>query len=471
MRTSRPILAARIARRGCCLLFALSLLALASCASEGSVGRTLANPAMARRLAENKLTLESLQSLNLAYADRYLTTIAAACDEIIDGNPDREQRAAAAQFRVAYITAIYDVVTSDDPVSQVVDLALVVTLQSQIYIDDALADQLFGDRADPLIVAIRRAREDIWALGAQLFSPDEQDYFDRLIWAWRKQNPHITFVGFVRFDEFAGERALNIVEKARSSGGFLAPVDEARRAVEDARMMAERVFFMAKRAPMILQWQAEAAADHLVLEPDVSRLLAAHEQIAPSLEHVADGLNALPDDLVELRDGVFREIDARIARAEEIFARSEGALAEIKQLLNQVPPTLDAARPITADLRAAAESLDAAASTAQQVVDRVTVPRDDPRFKPFDIDEYAAAATQLADAARELQQTIDRADQLLAGGALDDKINAHRAAIAADAAGLIDRLFWRLLILAAAVVALLAGYRLLTARARPRPAP
>ncbi len=471
MRPRRPILAARIARRGCCLLFALSLLAAASCVREGSVGRTLANPEMARRLAENKLTLESLQSLNLAYADRYLTTISAACDEIIAGNPDREQRAAAAQIRVEYITAIYDVVTSDDPVSQVVDLALVVTLQSQIFIDDALADQLFGDRADPLIVAIRRAREDIWALGSELFSHDEQDYFDRLIWAWRKQNPHITFVGFVRFDEFAGERALNIVQRARTTGGFLAPVDEARRAVEDARMLAERVFFMAKRAPMILQWQAEAAADQLLLEPDVARLLEAHDRIPPALEEVSQSLQSLPAELVELRDGVFDEIDARIARAEEIFARSEDALAEIKQLLDQVPPTLDAARPITADLRAAAESLDAAASTAQQVVDRVTVPADDPRFRPFDINEYAVAATQLADAARELQQTIDRADQLLAGGALDDKINAHRLAIVEDAANLIDRLFWRLLALAAAAFALLAAYRFLAARARPRPAP
>ena len=438
-------------------------LVLGACANEGSTRRSAPQSETARRMAANQLTAESLQELNFAFADRYTTLIAAACDSIIENNPDPAERAAAARVKISYVTSIYDVVTSNDPISQVVDLTLVITLQSQVFIDDARAEDMFGERAEPLVTAIRRSREDIWALAGRLFSVEEQDLFDRLIWSWRRKNQHIDFVGLVRFDEFATERARNILNEAKSSGGLFAPVDDARRAVEEARILGERVFFMAKRMPTIIEWQVMAAGDALISHPEINRTIESHLTIAPALNNVAGSIDGLGDELDTQRAALLAGVDERLARAGEL---TEAAIARVQSLADHVEPALGAAAPLVADLRAAADSLNASAVTAERIVQRLTVPPDDPRFQPFNINEYAAAAQNLADAARELQSTLDRTDDLLAADTLNTTIEAHRLALVADASALIDRLFWRLVALLVLAFALFAGYRWITRRPR-----
>lgn len=466
MPAERATLLVHVARRLIVPLACAAFLALGGCASEGSTRRPAPQSEVSRRMAANQLTAESLQELNFAFADRYATLIVAACDGIIQNNPDAAQRAAAARVKISYVTSIYDVVTSNDPISQVVDLTLVITLQSQVFIDDARAEAMFGDRAEPLILAIRRSREEIWALAGRLFSAEDQDLFDRLIWSWRRKNQHIDFVGLVRFDEFASERARSIINQAKSSGGLFAPVDDARRAVEEARILGERVFFMAKRMPTIIEWHVMAAGDGLLSHPEIERTVESHLTIAPALEVVAESISGLGDDLAEQRAELLNGIDERLAHVGELAARSEAALAKVQQLVERIEPALAAAQPVTADLRAAADSLSASAATADRIVQRITVPPEDPRFQPFNINEYAAAAQSLAEAARELQATLDGADELLAADALNATIETHRLALVADASAMIDRLFWRLVALLVLAFALFAGYRWITRRPR-----
>ncbi|MBL0921698.1 MAG: hypothetical protein IBJ10_06165 [Phycisphaerales bacterium] len=454
---------AHVPRAGATLL-AGAALALGGCASEGA--STRGGTEMSRRMAAMDLRLDTLQELNFAFADRYMTTIAAACDGIIANNPDPAQRAAAARIKISYVTSIYDVVTSHDPVSQVVDLALVVTLQSQVFIDDGRADDLFGDRADPLVFAIRRSREEIWDLAGRLFNAEDQDHFDRVIWNWRKQNAHLDFVGLVRFDEFATDRAKAIINEVKRGGGFFAPVDDARRAVEEARLFGERVFFMAKRMPTILEWQVMAAGDGLLSHPEVTRMTDAHASMAPALSGVSTSLDELSAELDTQRRALLEGVDERIAGLGVLLKRSEQALESVRALVEQVEPALAAGTALTADLRAAADSLRESAATADQIVRRVTVPPDDPRFRPFDINEYAAAASNLAEAARELQATLERTDRMLAADSLDSTIQKHRAALIADASSLIDRAFWRLAALIGLAFVLMAGLRALGAKTR-----
>lgn len=464
MPAERATLLVHIARRSIASFTLAAALSLGACVHEGSTRRAAPQTDVARRMAANQITAESLQELNFAFADRYTTLIVAACDSIMLNNPDHAQRAAAARVKISYVTSIYDVVTSNDPISQVVDLTLVITLQSQVFIDDARAEDMFGDRAEPLVTAIRRSREDIWALAGRLFGPEEQDLFDRLIWSWRRKNQHIDFVGLVRFDEFATERARSIINQAKSSGGLFAPVDDARRAVEEARILGERVFFMAKRMPTIIEWQVMAAGDALLSHPEISRTIESHLTIAPALNNVASSIDGLGDELDVQRAELLKGVDERLAHVGEL---AEAAMAQVQRVAEQVEPALGAAAPLVADLRAAADSLNASAATAESIVQRLTVPPDDPRFQPFNINEYAAAAQSLAEAARELQSTLDGADELLAADALNATIETHRLALVADASALIDRLFWRLVALVVLAFALFAAYRWLAPRPRP----
>jgi hypothetical protein len=63
------------------------------------------------------------------------------------------------QVRLTQVSAIYDIVTNADPFTRLLDLMLVVTLQSQKWIEEDQAERWFGDRAQPSSpLRVRRAR-------------------------------------------------------------------------------------------------------------------------------------------------------------------------------------------------------------------------------------------------------------------------------------------------------------------------
>jgi hypothetical protein len=197
----------------------------------------------------DQITQEELEQLTYGFADRYLTYIISATDTIERDNPSSEQRRRAHQVRLVQVSAVYDIVTNADPFTRLLDLLLVVTLQSQKWIEEDQAERWFGDRAQPLITASRKAREDIWQIAARTMTPDQLEVLDYLIWDWRQRNRNVELVSYVRFDDFAAARGKSIIANVKSGAGLLAPVGEATKAVDEMRMLAERAFFYAKRLP------------------------------------------------------------------------------------------------------------------------------------------------------------------------------------------------------------------------------
>src|SRR5256885_6728301 len=102
---------------------------LTGCAAPG--GNSATKPAQA-----NKLTIEDLDQLTYVYADRYMTLISSACDQIARDNNAPQQRLLAAQVKLINCSSIYDIATSPDAFSRLLDMTLVVTLQAQVWIDD-----------------------------------------------------------------------------------------------------------------------------------------------------------------------------------------------------------------------------------------------------------------------------------------------------------------------------------------------
>jgi hypothetical protein len=140
------------------------------------------------------VTMDELDQLTYAFADRYLTYIVSACEAIEKDNPNADQRRLAHQVKLVQVSSVYDIVTNADPFTQLLDLTLVVTLQSQKWIDEDQAERWFGDRGQPLINASRKAREDIWRIAARVMKPEQLDlglaakkqrYSTRLLCAFR----------------------------------------------------------------------------------------------------------------------------------------------------------------------------------------------------------------------------------------------------------------------------------------------
>jgi hypothetical protein len=78
----------------------------------------------------NAVTAAELDKAAYAFADRYTTQLVAATDSVLKGNPSAEQRRAAHAVKLVSVSGIYDIVTNADAASKLMDLLMVVTLQS-----------------------------------------------------------------------------------------------------------------------------------------------------------------------------------------------------------------------------------------------------------------------------------------------------------------------------------------------------
>lgn len=421
-----------------------------------TAGRNAAPPAGAK---EKRITQEELAALTGGFADRYMTYIVSACDLIEKNNPSQEQKRLANQIRLTQVSSIYDIVTNADPYTQLLDLTLVVTLQSRKWIDEDQAEQMFGPRGVYLIEASRKAREDIWQIAQRVMKPEQLESLDYLIWDWRRKNPNVQVLSFVRFDDFASSRGKSVVSDVKSGGGLLAPVDEAKKAVDEVRLLGERAFFLSKRMPFLMNWQVRAAVDDTLADPQIGGLTA-------SLQQASDTMAKLPTEMAHERAALIGE--PRNGRP-----ALHATLDEVRYTIGdttRLAQNVDGAAKSADGLLKQAKDTSVALNDTIGLVDRVfmqrmsNAPAPAADAKPFNIDDYTRSLQQLTAALREANQLLAGTDQLLTSKHLDAPMReaTERGERVVDAA------FWRGALLIVLFFVMLGAYKLITTWAATR---
>jgi hypothetical protein len=429
----------------------VAVMLLCSCTAVEQAGRSVrgifrplsAAPAVPAAKRADQITQEELEQLIYSFADRYLTYIITATERIERDNSDRVQRRRAHLVRLVQVSAIYDIATNADPFTRLLDLMLVVTLQSQKWIEEDQAERWFGERAPPLIQVSRKAREDIWQIAARTMTTDQLEVIDYLIWDWRRRNPGIELVSYVRFDDFAAERGKSIVADVKGGGGLLAPVGQATQAVDEMRLLAERAFFYAKRLPFLINWQVRAVVDDVLAESEA-------REISGALLDASRTLARLPEEIGREREAIFAAFNKEQPMLESLASQYRGAIGD------------------TADLVAALDSLTRSSQQTLEMLNRVALAKGNSGFL-FDIREYGATVEKLIIALQEANRLAgataavmgnvqpQQLDLIARGGA------AHAQSLAA---GVIDRVFWRAVALIIVFFVMLALYRIFSARFR-----
>jgi cytochrome c556 len=407
------------------------------------------------------LTPAELDLLCGAYADRYAAAMISACDATVLAVPPAQRRQAL-RLKLEAVSAVYDIATTDDPLTKLLDLLMVVTVQSQSWIDDDLAGQWFGANDVHVVGAIRRQRQEIWTLAAQVLRPAQLQEIDWLVWEWRRAHPQVEAISFVRFGDVAAGAGRALAADIRS-GGLLAPLDDALKAAEDYRRLAERTLYLAKRQPFLLAWHAELMADTVFEKYELATLVKVADRMVTLAERIPD--------LIE------RERNAVITHFVEHRAAVEKFLADVRQ-------TIDATRTLVTDTKGLTESVrgtlteagtttTAATRTVGAVNDLVRdlKPAPGSTEKPFDITEYVAAAKELTATVRELTQVITATDTLIKSRAWTDRLGEVNKAAAervehatGQAERILDTSFWRAVAIITVFFAMLLAYRVLTVR-------
>jgi hypothetical protein len=290
----------------------LSALLIAGCAS-GS-GKTKPGEA-ARILRDQRITRAQLEEASNAFADRYFTLMLSASERVIRGNKDIQQCRIMNGLRLLGVSSMYDISTSPDTVTQLVDQLVVVTLQNYFWVDSGRSQAIWGERAQFLVENLRRAREDIWTIAGRVFTDSQLEELDLSIATWWSRRGGTEFVAYVRFSEMASVKGEALIERVRDGGGLLEPLDRATEQVENANLALNRSFFWAKRLPLFANWQVEALWYDMLVMPDTQRMLASVETMSQAIAIVPERMKMVnatvsnaQDTARDLVDRIFHRV-------------------------------------------------------------------------------------------------------------------------------------------------------------------
>src|SRR3954471_3734203 len=272
---------------------------------------------------DGKITPAELDELTRAFADRYVGLLSSTCDALKKNNPDPVQRREAQELLLNCATNVYDIASNADAFTRMLDLVVVTTLVSQVWIDDDRAGEVFGDRGEVLVRALHHGRVEAWALAGQVLRPDQLDLLDYMMWDWRRHNPDMVRTPFVRFSNFAIGRGKSATAAVVDAGGF-ANIGRAGKSVDEARLLSERMFYQAKREPALLRWEAEALKDAVLATPDIRTYLT-------DIHRLTEQAEKLPGNVAKERQAILSALDDRMKRG-------DATISNIRQLITSAEP-------------------------------------------------------------------------------------------------------------------------------------
>ncbi|HMP84723.1 MAG TPA: hypothetical protein PKA41_18680, partial [Verrucomicrobiota bacterium] len=312
-----------------------------------------------------------------------------------------------------------------------------------------------GHASDQLLATHRKLEAEAWAICQGFLKPEQQREVANLIQEWRAKNPDQRYVGAIRFREFVvalgkSLEAKNV--KANSVFSFLfidplAGLDPTTTAIEETRLTAERIMFYTQRMPFLLTWQVELLAYQLADQPESQQMIADINRLAAAAESFAKTAEQIPALIKEEREAAIRQV------FQELVSQEKTAVG----VLTDARLTLDAGSEAAATINKAIESLDAFVRFVTPT--NTTASVSTTNGSSFNILDYGTAATQIGEAAGQVNVLLDTANQSV------ERMERLRQQTSDDATRLVHRAFWLgmllILVLLAGIVAAGLTYRAL----------
>lgn len=344
------------------------------------------------------ITYRELDQQNRAFADRYVTRISNACSAIKHGLSATDQRARAHTIRLMTATSAYDVVSGSDPYQQLLNLAVLAELQKILYSKEGRAEKLFGSPLGALLAtAVEEGAADAWRHVDRVLKPEQRTLLQELISAWRRENPGTDSVAMVRFDEFSLGQDKSALDDIPHGSGLLAPIGDALREVEQARLLGERGLYLAKRMPVLMNWHAESVLNEALTRPETVKSLEGFQKAVEILGRVSDSVAKLPDQVAAERKAIF-------ATLEEREKSLGGILKDVKESVTGVQQALKSGNDLVRESRGLVQEVEPLLGHFDKSLAKA---------RPFNIVEYTAAASELTKAVHEANELVKDSNQLL----------------------------------------------------------
>jgi hypothetical protein len=164
---------------------------------------------------------------------------------------------------VLYESAALDIATEPLPEVAALDMVVFLRLNRQVLADHWIP-KVFGERGRPFLTAFEKAEEQFWPIADKVLSPSMKENLTRGIDDWRRKNPDLVWVEFVRLTDFAARSGTVAVAKEEEVNGMLASVKAATKEADEAILLGDRALFLADRLPFLLRHQVRLGAREVV---------------------------------------------------------------------------------------------------------------------------------------------------------------------------------------------------------------
>ena len=323
-----------------------------------------------------------MQAMVMDMADDYIASLGESVYLLTrSGQLDSRGRWLAQSFLRNGVGASLDIAVGPNPAVSLLDLLVLTSLQSWSFEVHWIPAGI-GEAGLPALARLKRAETDAWISARDALLADQLNTLRGLIDAWIAENPDRTVVALVRFNEFSDERKISSLRLRGQAQGLLREVGEAVAAVDDARLLGERLLWFAGRYPYLLGEQTELTAYRLIDQPEGAQLMDAIQSFHRLSEILSERAETIQSDIDE-QQGVFF---ARIA------AERAAAIAQLQVALEAT---------VKASLDRTAESVNTQRTEAiDQLFDRLAQERTQL------LDDFSSRQNELLGVMTELKETI-----------------------------------------------------------------
>ncbi|BFU93551.1 MAG: hypothetical protein NTNFB02_02730 [Nitrospira sp.] len=349
------------------------------------------------------MTLGELRDEVQRFAYRFVTHVNEPLRIVGGTTSTANVRKIVQRMKFANTWSAVDIAIGPNPELNLIDMIVYVTL-SRMLMEDYWVPTVFTEQGGILTKAFRDMEEDIWSVGARVLDREQREELRGVIVTWREHNPDVQMVTGVRFGNIAPQTSTSRLAEVQKPGGLLGQMQRANDAVDEVRVLSERLLFLVKAMLPLSQYQAEATLSDVLAEPAIEQMFSDLDRLTTSTERYATMLERLPGE----RNATLSQVSDIIAKERNNFLtgivpheeRLQGVLTNLRETLVEANKLI-----------ASVESFTGKYVPAQDPSRVHALPPADQ--KPFDIKDYQDTVSGVTDTVREAQKLALVLEQIL----------------------------------------------------------
>jgi len=459
------------------LLIVLSLPFAGNATAEGKKKQTEQDVAQARA---------ELQAAVMRFSDHFASRLVEGFSEVEEQEPPIDTWRTVFEDVLFATQAAYTMAVDPTPSIAILDLVALVSLGRIAYEEDRIPK--YGEQVASMKRAFQSLEPQVWAMAAEVLTPQQQADLRAMIEAWRAENREFKSSSFalVRFGDFAAFKAESSLSKATRSGMF--GMKQAVREADKIRDLAERAMFIVTRMSVLSQGYAELMSLQALSKPEVRTLLGNVDQLTAVLvqflELITSGREAVLDGLMEDATALTRETVQ--SAMDQISVERKGAVDQIfDRIAEERQATMDLILSTEEPVRGVLSDVNQTVTAANELANSVNtlaarfVPERPPGWQPeptepLDLEQVQRALASLTGILEQTDGIVRSVELLIASPHWEERLPQFLQMVngmEAEAEEFTDRSFLQAAALIAIFFVLLLAYRLASHRLIAAPPP